>query len=142
MVMQPELIGRLLLGLFTFSDGHIFYSNNVMKLRYDLINSNKSMQCTDKEIFDIYTDVFELDDNVKVKLGTPLNSYASHRFAYIFSDKNQKQANTIYILPHLEERRIYLNRIKKNTEYFYTSVETKASEIATFNNVKMLKQPT
>lgn len=26
-------------------------------------------------------------------------------------------------MPYLHERKIYLNRIKKNTQYFYTSIE-------------------
>ena len=28
------------------------------------------------------------------------------------------------LLPYLHERKIYLNRLKLNTDYFYTSVET------------------
>jgi hypothetical protein len=34
----------------------------------------------------------------------------------------------ILILPYLHERRIYLNRKKMNTDYFYTSIETLESE--------------
>ena len=33
------LIGRLESGLYTFVDGHIYYNNNCIKIRYDLINN-------------------------------------------------------------------------------------------------------
>jgi hypothetical protein len=33
----------------------------------------------------------------------------------------------IMCLPYLHERRIYLNRIKDNTDYFYTCIETPLS---------------
>jgi hypothetical protein len=34
---NEELIGRLLSGLYTFVDGHIYFNNNVIKIRYDLL---------------------------------------------------------------------------------------------------------
>lgn len=37
------------------------------------------------------------------------------------------------ILPYLHERRIYLNQKKVNTNYFYTSVQTKISDIESYN---------
>ena len=36
---NPIIIGRLKSGLYTFMDGHIYFNNNVIKIRYDLINS-------------------------------------------------------------------------------------------------------
>jgi hypothetical protein len=38
-----ELIGRLKSNLYTFLDGHIYYGNKVIKIRYDLINKNMSL---------------------------------------------------------------------------------------------------
>ena len=32
------------------------------------------------------------------------------------------------ILPYLHEKRIYLNRLKLDTDYFYTSITTKNTE--------------
>ena len=40
-IYNKDLIGRLISGLYTIVDGHIYYSNNVVKIRYDLIDSNK-----------------------------------------------------------------------------------------------------
>ena len=36
-ITNIEFIGRLESGLYTFVDGHIYYNNNVIKIRYDLI---------------------------------------------------------------------------------------------------------
>ena len=38
-IYDKKLIGRLESGLYTLADGHIYFSNNVIKVRYDLINS-------------------------------------------------------------------------------------------------------
>lgn len=42
MIKNKDLIGRLESGLFTFVDGHIYFGNNVIKIRYDLINQSKT----------------------------------------------------------------------------------------------------
>lgn len=36
-LLDEELIGRLISGLYTFVDGHIYFNNNVIKIRYDLL---------------------------------------------------------------------------------------------------------
>ena len=36
-VLSKELIGRLKSNLYNFVGGHIYYNNNVIKIRYDLI---------------------------------------------------------------------------------------------------------
>ena len=41
-ITNKHLISRLISGLYTFSDGHVYYSNNVLKIRYDLVNSKTS----------------------------------------------------------------------------------------------------
>jgi hypothetical protein len=38
MVTDPEIIGRLKSNLYNFVDGHIYYNNKVIKVRYDLID--------------------------------------------------------------------------------------------------------
>jgi len=38
-VKNPDLLGRLKSGLFDVVDGHIYFNNNVIKIRYELINS-------------------------------------------------------------------------------------------------------
>mgnify|MGYP001401189499 CR=1 FL=1 len=38
---NQNLIGRLKSGLFSFIDGHIYFSNDLIKIRYDLIYSKQ-----------------------------------------------------------------------------------------------------
>jgi hypothetical protein len=46
-IKDPFLIGRLKSGLYTFNDGHIYYNNSVIKIRYDLINSVNNQKYTE-----------------------------------------------------------------------------------------------
>lgn len=39
-ITQEQVIGRLMSGIFEVSHGHIYFSNNVIKIRYDLIYSS------------------------------------------------------------------------------------------------------
>ena len=80
------MIGRLNSGLYTFVDGHIYYNNNVIKIRYDLFN-NKGIIYKENELFDYYFNIFDLEIGERVKANTPLDSMKSHRFAYIISNK-------------------------------------------------------
>ena len=89
---------------------------------------------TDSQVFDLYEGIFDLESRYKVKVGTPLDSKQAHRFAYIFEDKQKSQPYIIYLMPYLHDRRIYLNRIKKNTDYFYTSIETRVIDQVSYNN--------
>lgn len=69
-----KLIGRLKSGLYTFVDGHIYFNNDVIKIRYDLITSSKNQMYKESEIFDYYFDIFELEDWERIRSNTPLNS--------------------------------------------------------------------
>lgn len=109
------LIGRLNSGTFSFIKGHIYYKNNVIKIRYDLINSVKNQQYKMNEIFDYYLAIFRLEKSKRVRADTPLDSQKSHRFGYLISDLNFAEPLELFILPYLHDRRIYLNRIKLNT---------------------------
>jgi hypothetical protein len=65
-----------------------------------------------------------LQQNERVRTDTPLNSYQSHKLAYIITDKLMKNPMRVLVVPYLHDRRIYLNRLKPSIEYFYTTVET------------------
>jgi len=38
-ILNTALIGRLLSGLYTLLNGHLYFNNNVIKIRYDLLGS-------------------------------------------------------------------------------------------------------
>ena len=115
MITNKLMIGRFKSGLFKIAQGHIYFNNDVIKVRQDLINSEQAASYTEKEIFDFYMDVFELEGSMKIRTNTPLDSYRYRRFVFILQDSMYQQTKTIMITPYLHERRIYLNRIKFNT---------------------------
>jgi len=38
LITNKALMGRLASGMYTFVNGHIYYNNHVIKIRYDIIN--------------------------------------------------------------------------------------------------------
>jgi len=122
------LVGRLRSGLYTFVDGHIYFNNDVIKIRYDLIESENNQMYKENEIFDYYFDIIILGEHEKVRSNTPLDSIQSHRFAFVTYDTCKNSTRNIMLLPYLHDRKIYLNRVKSNTDYFYTSIETRPED--------------
>jgi hypothetical protein len=55
-------------------------------------------------------------------MDTPLDSFQSHKFLYVMVNHFDLEPKQLMILPYLHERKIYLNRIKVNTDYFYTTI--------------------
>ena len=58
LISYGPLIGRLESGMYTFVDGHIYYNTNVIKIRYDLMDSPDKEKHNEMEIFDFYYDIF------------------------------------------------------------------------------------
>jgi hypothetical protein len=133
------LIGRIESGLYTLADGHIYFSNNVIKIRYDLINSPQASRYTDDQIFDFYFDIFSLNATQQIKSTTPLQSHIFHRFAYIIYDKTFQTPKRILILPYLHDRKIYLKKHNKNTTYVYSSIETSVQEEKDYHREQEIK---
>lgn len=125
---HPELIGRLMTGLYTLSDGHIYFNNNVIKIRYDLIDNINNQKYREDDIFDHYLDIFDLPDGMKIQSSTPNDSKKVHKFVYIMCDENFERPKELLVVPYLHDRRIYFNRIKINTRYFYTTIETPVAD--------------
>ena len=70
--------------MYTFVSGHIYYNNNVIKLRYDLIHgTDNPLKYNENETFDYYDDILKLNEKEKVKANTPLVSFSDKKFAYI-----------------------------------------------------------
>jgi hypothetical protein len=122
------LIGRIESGLYTLADGHIYFSNNVIKIRYDLTDSDQSARFNDEQIFDFYLNIFDIEKTEQIKSTTPLQSHVFHRIAYIIYDKQNQSPKKILILPYLHDRKIYIKSHNKNTTYVYSSIETSVRE--------------
>lgn len=61
-ITRKEVLGIMQSGYFTFVDGHIYHNNDVIKLRYDLLETGNSLteSITENEFFDRYENIFPL----------------------------------------------------------------------------------
>lgn len=119
-IQNLEIIGRLKSNLYNFVEGHIYFNNKVIKIRYDLIESNKGGEIKENELFDHYDNIIKLKNkNYYVGSGTPLQTCLYNRLAYKIKNKKDFKPDKIMILPYLHERRIYLNR-RHDSNQFYT----------------------
>jgi len=67
------LIGRLQTNFFAFNSGHIYYGNNAIKIRYDLMkDKNYSIQYKTNEILDYYFDIIQLEEGQIIQSRTPI----------------------------------------------------------------------
>lgn len=96
--------------MYTLSDGYIYYDNDCIKIRYDLVDKPNPEQYKENEIFDFYFDIFHLKDGERAISGTPIDSYRDHKMAYIISDKVNYGISSIFFVPYLHDKKIYLNR--------------------------------
>ena len=58
-----------------------------------------------------------------VVAGTPLVSLELHKMAYFTRNARLYKPNRLVILPYLHERKIYLNKMKPTSKYFYTTLK-------------------
>lgn len=123
LIKNRTLIGRLKSGNYSVSEGHMYFSNNVIKIRYDLIQRPNSSQYSEKQVFDFYEDIFKLKKNEIIMANCPLVSDVMNKFVYIIRNQKLYTPPQIIVLPFLHENRIVLHRNKPSTEYFYTSTQ-------------------
>ena len=71
----------------------------------------------------------------------PIISLQSHRQVYLLSNQRHKKPFKIMMLPYLHERKIYLNSMKPDKQYFYTAIKERPGNIfgedAKMNNTLM-----
>lgn len=71
-IQSREIIGRLKTNLYNFVEGHIYYNNKVIKIRYDLIDKNEG-DIKENELFDHYDNIVKLRHRHDfIASGTPL----------------------------------------------------------------------
>ena len=63
----------------------------------------------------------------------PYQDSQKHKLAYIVADPKGKTCKEIWIMPFLHDRKIYLQRIKQNTDYFFNTIKTKFCDISKYN---------
>jgi hypothetical protein len=100
------LSGILKSGLFTFADGHIYFNNNAIKVRYDLISNPNNRVFKENEVFDFYSDVisYSTGGNQRIKSDTPMDCIQAHRFVYVSKDRSKANPQYISFCPYPHER--------------------------------------
>jgi hypothetical protein len=82
-VYNQELIGRLKTEFYQFIDGHIYYNNKVIKIRYDLLNKENIKDMADYEVFDYYDNLFEMNPGDQFLTDMPIELPGYHRLLYL-----------------------------------------------------------
>jgi hypothetical protein len=131
-IFDETLKGILISGNYVIVDGHIYFKNNVIKIRYDLMKRFGINGADEKIYFNQYEEILQLNKNDIIKTNTPLDSIQSHKLAFVILNNHELAPKQLLILPYLHERKIYLNRIKKNTKYFYTTSQSGDSDSKIF----------
>ena len=80
-IKNEHLIGRIKTSIYQLLDGHIYYNNNIIKIRYDLMRQSKTFK--DHEVFDFYDEIFDLAKGEIVTTMFPFVSINSHKLFYI-----------------------------------------------------------
>ena len=83
----------------------------------------------EKIYFNHYNSILQLNKGDIVKTNSPLDSIQGHKLAFVILNNNELAPKKLLLLPYLHERKIYLNRIKQNTKYFFTSIQRPTESI-------------
>jgi hypothetical protein len=82
-VHNNELIGRLKTQFYQFIQGHIYFNNKVIKIRYDLLNKKNIKDLSDFEVFDFYDNLFNMTQGDQFLTDMPIEMATYHRLLYL-----------------------------------------------------------
>ena len=120
-VKNKELIGRLKSQLFFLVNGHMYYNNSIIKIRYDLLRNSAVRVWKEFEIFDYYENNIILETNETVLANMPVSQHDAHRLIFMTKNKKSMKRSRIMVLPYLHERMLYFGKLKNDCEYFQTA---------------------
>lgn len=119
------MIGRLKSGFFMVVNGYIYYNNDSIKIRYDLLKEeNNTTEYNDDQLFDYYEDViqFEKEKNAKsaeyCETDMPIVEVNSERLIYLIKNQYDRTPKRLLILPFLHNRTVLMRQMNPNREYF------------------------
>ena len=87
-ITNKHLIGRLKCDIYSIVNGHIYFNNSVIKIRYDLLRRDNKNRILEHEAFDYYYDLIDLDKNEEIQLFLPEVSLDSHKMVYMTQSAN------------------------------------------------------
>ena len=123
---MTEIIGRLKSCEFVLHNGHMYFDNTVVKIRYDIIDkgiNGVEGPLTDEHIFDTYDKILDLEHDESIMISYPYLGWRSQKLIYLVH-QNHKEFPSIYkdddrfihkkiiILPYLHERKLHVGRFK------------------------------
>jgi len=112
-IEDTELVGRLKTSSYLFVDGHIYYNNKCIKIRFDLLRDIKGVrEYGEYEIFDFYDKILTLKINEEVQKGMPICTPEEHRMVYVIKNKKELGVKKMLVLPYLHERKVFLSKTK------------------------------
>jgi hypothetical protein len=106
-IKDREIIGRLKSNLYAFADGHIYFGNKVIKIRYDLLGKYKELK--ENMLFDSYDNILVIGKNEQIQYNTPIKTSTYNRLAYMIRNLKEKTPRRLLITPYLHERKLHLN---------------------------------
>ena len=90
---DDTLIGRFESGVYKVSNGHIYFGNDVFKMRYDLIKRFGADKLSQDLFFDKYTDIFPIENDEIILSSTPVICNIFKKFVYIVRNTNSIRPN-------------------------------------------------
>lgn len=136
---MSQVTGRMKSGDFVLHNGHMYFDNTVVKIRYDLIQKGifgAHEPLTDEQVFDIYDKILDLEHDESIMISYPYQGWRSHKIIYVIH-QNHKEFPSIYkdddrfihkkvvIMPYLHERKIHVGRFKEDHQYFCLAIDDK-----------------
>jgi len=74
-------------------------------------------------VFDYYEDILALGPKESIQNGLPAAQHDAHRLIYIAKSRRRCSVKRAVIIPYLHERKIYLDTIEPESDYFQTIFE-------------------
>lgn len=104
-------------------DGHFYFDNEVIKIRYDVLRQPQTKRLVENMVFDNYEDLLDLQEGESVQSNNPYLDIFTNRMFYYTRNANKLKPKRVLMLPFLHERKVYLNRMKDKHQYFYTVIQ-------------------
>ena len=73
-VQDPDMKGIFVSGDYVLNNGHIYFNNNVIKLRYDLMQQFGTSEENQEIIFNKYFEILKLSEHESIKTNSPMDS--------------------------------------------------------------------
>jgi hypothetical protein len=88
----------------------MYFNNDIIKVRYDLLELKNNKEYEEDQIFDYYQNIFNLETNEAFYTKMPICSLLYHRMVYVTKNRKELTHSKVLMIPFLHERKIYLNK--------------------------------